>query len=74
MVAGGAARLLVAGRDEIGLLGSVVLALVGAVIGGLLGNLAVGAHDASPAGLVGSVVGAIAALVAYRAAQGRRAA
>ena len=50
------------------------LALAGAVIGGLVGNLTVGARDVSTAGLIGSVLGAIASLVAYRAASGRRAA
>jgi uncharacterized membrane protein YeaQ/YmgE (transglycosylase-associated protein family) len=74
LVAGGAARLIVGGRDEIGVAGIVMLALAGAVIGGLVGNLTVGARDVSTAGLIGSVLGAIASLVAYRAASARRAA
>jgi len=78
LVAGGAARLIVGGRDEIGVAGIVMLALAGAVIGGLVGNLVgnltVGARDVSTAGLIGSVLGAIASLVAYRAASARRAA
>jgi uncharacterized membrane protein YeaQ/YmgE (transglycosylase-associated protein family) len=74
LIAGGAARLIVGGRDEIGAVGIVVLALAGAVIGGLVGNLTVGAREISTAGLIGSVIGAIGSLVAYRAASGRRAA
>jgi uncharacterized membrane protein YeaQ/YmgE (transglycosylase-associated protein family) len=72
MVAGGAARLVVGGRDEIGVVGIVVLALAGAVVGGLLGDLATGATEVSTAGVIGSVLGAVGALVAYRAASGRR--
>jgi uncharacterized membrane protein YeaQ/YmgE (transglycosylase-associated protein family) len=72
MVAGGAARLVVGGRDEIGVVGIVVLALAGAVVGGLLGDLATGAAEVSTAGVIGSVLGAVGALVAYRAASGRR--
>jgi uncharacterized membrane protein YeaQ/YmgE (transglycosylase-associated protein family) len=72
VVAGGAARLVVGGRDEIGIVGIVVLALAGAVVGGLVGNLTTGATEVSTAGVIGSVLGAIGALVAYRAASGHR--
>ena len=73
VVAGGLARLLAA-RDEIGVFGAVVLALVGATIGGLLTNaLVTGGRELSAGGTVGAIVGAIAALVMYRSVMGRRA-
>jgi uncharacterized membrane protein YeaQ/YmgE (transglycosylase-associated protein family) len=75
LVAGALARLLVPGRDPLGFLGTLVLGLVGSVIGGLVGDLFVeGDQDFSPAGLIGSILGAIVALLVYRAAVSRRAA
>ena len=72
VVAGGLARLL-APRDDIGVFGALVLALVGATIGGLVTNaLAAGGSDLSLAGTVGAILGAIAALVTYRTLLGRR--
>jgi uncharacterized membrane protein YeaQ/YmgE (transglycosylase-associated protein family) len=74
VVAGGLARLLVPSRDEIGVFGAVVLALVGATTGGLLTNaLVTGGRELSPEGSVGAIVGAIAALMMYRSVMGRRA-
>jgi uncharacterized membrane protein YeaQ/YmgE (transglycosylase-associated protein family) len=74
IVAGGLARLLVPSRDELGLFGAVVLALIGATIGGLLTNAVVtGGHDLSTAGSIGAIVGALATLLTYRTVIGRRA-
>jgi uncharacterized membrane protein YeaQ/YmgE (transglycosylase-associated protein family) len=73
LVAGALARLLVPGRDPMGLLATLILGLIGSVIGGLVGNLLVeGDQDFSPAGLIGSILGAVVALIAYRAAVSRR--
>ncbi len=73
LVAGALARLVVPGRDPIGLWGTILLGLVGSVIGGLIGNALVeGDQDFSPAGLLGSILGAIIALLVWRAVTGRR--
>lgn len=73
LVAGALARLLVPGRDPMGVGGTLLLGLVGSLVGGFLGNLLQrGDQDLSPAGLVGSIIGAIVALLLYRAAVGRR--
>jgi uncharacterized membrane protein YeaQ/YmgE (transglycosylase-associated protein family) len=73
LVAGALARLLVPGRDPMGVGGTLVLGLVGSLVGGFLGDLFdKGDNDLSPAGLIGSVIGAIIALLIYRAAVGRR--
>jgi len=74
IVAGGLARLLVPSRDELGLFGAVVLALIGATIGGLLTNAVVaGGRDLSTAGSIGAILGALATLLTYRTVMGRRA-
>lgn len=74
LIAGALARLLVPGRDPMGWLGTLVLGLVGSLIGGFLGNLIFGGEfDVSAAGIIGSVIGAIIALLAYRAMKGRTA-
>ena len=68
LIAGALARFLVPGRDPMGWLGTLVLGLVGSLVGGFLGNLIFGGEfDVSAAGIVGSVIGAVIALLAYRA-------
>jgi uncharacterized membrane protein YeaQ/YmgE (transglycosylase-associated protein family) len=73
LIAGALARLLVPGRDPMGLLGTLLLGLVGSLVGGFLGDLLAGGDDDfSPAGLIGSIIGAVIALLVYRAAVRRR--
>jgi len=75
IVAGYLARLLVPGPDPIGFGGTVLLGIVGSFVGGFLGyalfgkDLDDGAFQAS--GLIGSVLGAMLALIIYRAVSGR---
>jgi uncharacterized membrane protein YeaQ/YmgE (transglycosylase-associated protein family) len=73
LIAGFIARGLVPGRDEMGMLGTLVLGLIGSLVGGFLGSLLTSNDaDFSPAGLVGSIIGAVIALLVYRATTGRR--
>lgn len=73
LVAGALARLLVPGRDPMGLLGTLVLGLVGSLVGGFLGSLFVeGDGDFSAAGLIGSIIGAVIALLIWRAMSRRQ--
>jgi uncharacterized membrane protein YeaQ/YmgE (transglycosylase-associated protein family) len=73
LLAGALARLLVPGRDPMGVLGTLALGLVGSLIGGFLGFLIDEGEGAfSPAGLIGSIIGAVIALLIYRAAVRRR--
>ena len=70
IVAGFIARLVVPGPDPMGVLGTIVLGIVGSFIGGFLGwalfgsDLEDGALQAS--GVIGSIIGAILALLVYR--------
>jgi uncharacterized membrane protein YeaQ/YmgE (transglycosylase-associated protein family) len=55
-----------------GIGGTLVLGLIGSLVGGFLGNLFVeGRMDLEAAGIIGSIIGAIVALLIYRA-MGRR--
>jgi uncharacterized membrane protein YeaQ/YmgE (transglycosylase-associated protein family) len=71
VVAGYLARLLVPGRDPMSFVQTVALGIVGSFIGGFLGyvlfgkDLDEGALQTS--GIVGSIIGAVIALLVYRA-------
>lgn len=75
-VAGFLARLLVPGPDPMSLLQTWVLGVAGSFIGGFIGYLLFRKDGddgwVQPAGLIGSVIGAIVALLVYRAMQRRR--
>jgi uncharacterized membrane protein YeaQ/YmgE (transglycosylase-associated protein family) len=72
LIAGAVARLLVPGRDPIGLLGTIALGIVGSFVGGFLENLifrhTLSVHHLRAAGVIGSIVGAIVVLLLVRAA------
>ena len=76
LVAGFIARGLVPGRDSMSVGATMLLGIVGSFIGGFIGYVLThndaddGAFQAS--GIIGSVVGAVLALLVYRAANGRR--
>lgn len=76
IIAGYLARLLVPGRDPMSFVQTMVLGIIGSFVGGFLGYLLFN-HDLDeggiqPSGLLGSVIGAIIALLVYNAVTGRR--
>ncbi len=72
LLAGFIARALVPGPDPMGVFGTLVLGLVGSLVGGFLGNLIFGGDfEISAAGIIGSVIGAVIALVVYRNVRSR---
>ncbi|MDT4939790.1 MAG: hypothetical protein QOG80_3461 [Pseudonocardiales bacterium] len=75
LIAGALARLLVPGRDAIGIGGTILVGLIGSFVGGFLGYVLFH-KDANqgalqPSGLIGSVIGAVIVLLAYRRFSGR---
>ena len=75
LIAGALARLLVPGPDLIGILGTILLGIVGSFVGGFLGY-ALFHKDSQdgflqPSGIIGSIIGAVIALLIYRAVSGR---
>ena len=70
LIAGLVARLVVPGRDRIGILGTILLGIAGSFVGGLIWNL-VNYHRVAPhhyhlAGIIGSIIGAIVVLILLR--------
>lgn len=73
LIAGFIARALVPGKDNIGLLMTVVLGVVGSVVGGLIfGLLTFSLRGFHPTGWIGSIIGAIVVLVIYNKVTGRK--
>jgi len=75
LVAGFVARAVVPGDDSMSIGATIVLGIVGSFVGGFIGyvlthhDAADGAFQAS--GIIGSIVGAVVALLVYRAISGR---
>jgi uncharacterized membrane protein YeaQ/YmgE (transglycosylase-associated protein family) len=70
LIVGAIARLLMPGRDPMGIFGTVVLGIVGSFVGGFLQNLAeyhkMSVHSFHPVGLIGSIIGAWVLLLLLR--------
>ncbi len=76
LIAGAVARLLIPGKQDIGVLMTIVLGIIGSFVGGFLGYL-IFHKDAQngflqPAGIIGSIIGAIIALLIYVQLEQRR--
>lgn len=72
LVIGALAKLVMPGRDPGGIIVTILLGIVGALLGGFLGR-ALGLYQpGEPAGFVGALIGAIVVLLIYRMMTGRR--
>ena len=65
LIAGALARLIVPGRDPMGLLATMVLGLIGSIVGAVLANMLFGDQDG--VGLFGSTAGAVIVLLLWHA-------
>ena len=73
LIAGALARLIMPGRDPMGIVMTIILGIVGSVLGGLIG-MALWRNDTNgfqPAGLLLSILGAIIVLWIYRMVKAR---
>ena len=74
-IAGFLARALVPGDDSMSIVATIVLGIVGSLIGGFLGYVLFGKDISEgalqPAGIIGSILGAIIALLVWRASNRR---
>ena len=72
LIVGAIAKLVMPGRDPGGIIITMLLGVVGAVVASLVGRLA-GWYTANEApGILASIVGALIILAIYRLAVGRR--
>jgi len=68
LLAGLLARLVVPGKESMSLLATLVLGVAGSLVGGLLLGLVTGGlrdRGFGPAGLIGSVIGAVIVLLVH---------
>jgi uncharacterized membrane protein YeaQ/YmgE (transglycosylase-associated protein family) len=70
LIAGAIARLLMPGRDPMGIVGTIVLGIAGSFVGGFLQNLiqyhTLSLHGFHTVGLIGSIIGAWVLLLLMR--------
>jgi len=67
-VVGLIARAIMPGRQKLGFLMTTVIGILGSLLGGLIGSLISGRNwaDLTPAGFLGSIIGALCVLAAVR--------
>ena len=72
LIAGAVARLVVPGRQNLSIPMTILLGIVGSFVGGFLGYLLFGNSSGGggsgflqPAGIIGSIIGAIIVLLVY---------
>ena len=74
LIAGALARLIMPGRDPMGIIATIVLGIIGSILGGLVSWGIWGAEPDGgfrPAGLLLSIIGAIVVLWIYRMVKSR---
>ena len=72
LVVGALAKLVMPGRDPGGIIVTILLGIVGALVGGFLGRALGFYQEGEPAGFIGALLGAILILFIYRALARRR--
>ena len=72
LIVGAVAKFIMPGRDPGGIIITMLLGIVGALVGGWLGQALGMYRPGEPAGFIMAVVGAIILLALYRLLRGRR--
>jgi uncharacterized membrane protein YeaQ/YmgE (transglycosylase-associated protein family) len=72
LIVGIVAKFLTPGRDPGGFIVTILIGIVGALVGGFLGRAIGLYHEDDPVGFVMAVIGSIVLLLLYRMVAGRR--
>lgn len=72
LVVGAIAKLIMPGKDPGGIIVTMLIGIVGALIAGFLGRALGWYGEGEPAGFIASVIGAILLLIVYRLATKNR--
>jgi uncharacterized membrane protein YeaQ/YmgE (transglycosylase-associated protein family) len=70
LIVGVVAKVLMPGRDPGGMIVTILLGIVGALIGGFIGRVLGWYGEGDPVGFIMAVIGAIVVLFAYRKING----
>ncbi len=71
-IVGAIAKMLMPGRDPGGIIITIVLGILGSIVGGFLLGVIMPGRSGSPAGWIGSILGAVLLLWIYRMVMARR--
>ena len=71
LIVGVVAKLIMPGRDPGGMIVTILLGIVGALIGGFIGRMLGWYGEGDPVGFIMAVIGAIVVLFGYRKISGR---
>lgn len=66
LVAGAIAKLIMPGKDPGGIIVTIIIGIVGSIVGGFLLGLVSGDRGFGPTGIIGSILGALLVLWIYR--------